>query len=158
MMTCEKMRELILTDHIDNELSAPVAQQMKEHLAACPACAAFEAEVRRSAVEPFKDVAPVTPPPAVWWRVRGAVVRKWRFPKPAFAVATVAVMLIAAIFVTQYQRVEDRALTNYIEEELAYLSAPIEVNGLAEYDMLSDLDVTGNGLSQRRNFSRTAAV
>lgn len=158
MMTCEKMRELILTDHTDNELPADIAQEVKEHLAACPACAAFAAEVRRAAVEPFKDVRPVTPSPAVWWRVRGAVVRKWRIPKPAFALATVAVMLIAVIFVAQSRQAEDRSLTEYIEEELAYLSAPVWANGIGDYDVLSDLDVTGNGLSRRGNFSRTAAV
>ena len=161
MMTCEKMRELILTDYSDNELPADTAQLVREHLAACPACAAFEARVRGVAIDPFKDVRPVAPSGDVWRRVKGAVEKKpsgMRLSKPIFAAATVAVMLIAVVLAAGLRRAEDRSLTLYVEEELAYLSAPAETNGLGEYDVLSDLDVSAERFSSRRNLSKTSLV
>lgn len=159
-MNCEKVKELLLTCYIDNELDEATAAAVKKHLAECHACAAFEAEVRRSAVEPFRDAPPAIPPKEVWQRVADSIKEETiqrpvqSFTRPVFIAATAAVMLMIAVIFTHYHYAEDRSLGLYVAEELAYLSPSPENGASADDEVLSEVDPFSGATSARGNFSQ----
>ena len=53
-MNCHEIRDLLLTDYIDDEMEAPDRQALDAHLAQCPECTAFLDQVRRQAVDPIR--------------------------------------------------------------------------------------------------------
>ncbi|MCS7023979.1 MAG: zf-HC2 domain-containing protein [Bryobacteraceae bacterium] len=62
-MTCSEL-ENVLCDYLDGVLAAGERQEVETHLAGCPACAEFAADVRL-AVRFFERAAPVEPPQAL---------------------------------------------------------------------------------------------
>ncbi|MFA5099421.1 MAG: zf-HC2 domain-containing protein [Candidatus Omnitrophota bacterium] len=72
-MNCKRIQEIIMTDYLDGEASLPLQDQIKEHIASCAQCRAFEQNVRRNAQHLFKDISPVQPPDAVWHRIKEAI-------------------------------------------------------------------------------------
>lgn len=174
-MNCKMAQELLMTGYIDDELDAEKRGMVKEHLAGCPSCAAFEAGLRMYAVEPFKGASGVLPPESVWHRIAGSIKEEretgsvftelrrsaaavFSFPKPVFLAATMAMMLIAAAVFLHYRYADDRSLRLYIEEEMTYISSPAENADAADEGMLADIDIlTREGFS-KWNFSRPPCV
>ena len=65
-MNCERVKELLLTDHLDGELGTEEARAVEQHLDACPACRSYQTTVREAAVGPFAKLTPLRPPPTIW--------------------------------------------------------------------------------------------
>lgn len=158
-MNCEKVKELLLSDYTDNELDKVTASDVRRHLGECVSCAAFEAEVRRSAIEPFKGTASITPPKEVWARVADSVKKETMrrpvlsFARPVFIAAAAAVVLMIAVIFTHYHYAEGRSLGLYVEEQLAYLS-PSSGNWVSSDDeMLSEVDILPGVTTSQGNFS-----
>lgn len=131
-MNCEKVRELLLTDHVDSELDADTAALVRSHLAKCASCKAFEATVLHAAVEPFKGAglsALPTPPAYIWKRIERAIGNErpsrapFAFPKPVFVMATVAMLVVAVALFAHTRYAEQRDLALYVEEEMMFLSS-----------------------------------
>lgn len=55
MVTCRKIRDILLTEAADGQMSGRKRQSVQDHLARCQACRAFQAEVYAAAVQPFND-------------------------------------------------------------------------------------------------------
>ena len=128
-MNCKKIRELIMTDYIDGELREKLERKTREHLARCSDCRVFESELKKSAIEPFKDAKKLEAPGIVWENVREAIKEPEKAPviiirRPAFsfALATVAIILIAIFTIPLFRG--PGAVTSYMEEQagvFAYL-------------------------------------
>ena len=144
-MNCEKVRELLVTDYIDRELDADTEERVIAHLAQCASCKAFEATVRMSAVEPFKDARPIAPPKHVWERVAGAIETEHdkrsalSWPKSVFVAATVAMLMVAVALFAHNQYTEQRSLNLYIEEEMMSFAS------IGENSVIGDEDLYGPG-------------
>jgi len=75
-MKCRKIRELILSDYIDGELDERTEKAVREHIAGCAGCAAFEKNVRGAVVEPFQMGLREKVPETLWNSVRAAIVEE----------------------------------------------------------------------------------
>jgi predicted anti-sigma-YlaC factor YlaD len=118
-MKCEKIRELILTDYIDNQMKEEDDIRLNIHLANCRDCKEFLEAVKNTAVKPFANAKKMEAPGSLWERVKGAVIAEERresnlvegmlerlksvirMPRSAFAISTaMALVLIAVLTVT----------------------------------------------------------
>lgn len=136
-MECEKIRELLLTDYLDKEADITVRTRVQKHLEACSACKRFEEEVRRTAVEPFRNAVKPQVPVSIWYAVREAIgqrqsrapgmldaikerLKVFYAPGPALAFAsTAAVALIVFGLITNYTMDRNR-LKDYFAQQMAF--------------------------------------
>jgi anti-sigma factor RsiW len=147
-MRCEEIRSLLMTDYIDGQLDPGKETRVKEHLAGCSACRAFEESVRAITVTPFKEAKLVSPPERVWREIERRIAKKsasysileklrdildaiFVLPRMRVAVAaiTAAVMIFALIGYQSYAK--ERSLEIYIEEEVSFLSQ-LTANGVED--------------------------
>ena len=147
-MNCQKIQDLILTDYTDNEAPEAVRRQVAEHLAACSACREFEAAVRAKAVRPIQEAEHAEAPARLWSRVTSEIFAQQLkpapaglfekiknlvgAPKPAFALSTVAVLLVFGIVLAR-----------------PYFTGRAERQGLAELAIEDQIDyfAYGNGFN-----------
>ena len=72
-MNCKKIKGLIITGYLDNQLNEKLKQQVEGHLSVCNQCREFEKSLRNVAVEPFKNLKEITPADSVWQRIRESI-------------------------------------------------------------------------------------
>jgi predicted anti-sigma-YlaC factor YlaD len=101
-MRCRKIRDLIITDYMDNEISPANKDLVDRHLKDCGRCREYKAVLTRSAIEPFRKIEAIKPSDSVWRGIKAAIQPERRpslmpgffyVPERAFALATVAVMI-----------------------------------------------------------------
>jgi anti-sigma factor RsiW len=139
-MTCEKIKELILTDYIDNQMSDEDKIRIDIHLANCRKCKELLETVKNTAVKPFANAKKMEPPEFIWQRVKEAILAQQQerpnfatsileklksvlyIPKPVFAVSTImALVLIVAVTITL--RFSNKQALEASREEQAEYSA-----------------------------------
>ena len=120
MMTCELIRELILTDYSDGQLSPDRVKKVDEHLMHCLNCRVLAQTVRKEVVEPFMNPKMEDVNPAIWRRIKDTIqeeqkslsmrpsildsVRDFIFAfKPMVVTACLFIMLAAVVFVRHNQ-------------------------------------------------------
>ncbi|MBM3248701.1 MAG: zf-HC2 domain-containing protein [Candidatus Omnitrophica bacterium] len=146
-MNCEKIKELILTDFSDNRLDEKLKSQVNAHLSSCAGCREFAQSVNKIAIEPFKSAQKENPPDYLWYRIKERIggekpqpalsgvfegLQMFFHPKPAFALATIAVVIIiASVMFRPYLRNKQANL--YLNEQI---------------DFVSSLGQNGNGSSE----------
>ncbi len=146
-MNCEKIKELILTDFTDGCLSEELQRQVRQHLNSCANCKEYAKTLRNAAIEPFKNAQKINAPDYLWYRIKDSIASqkpKPAFsglfenlqllfhPKPAFALATIAVaVIIASVLFMPYLRGKDINL--YLKDQM---------------DFVSHLGQNGNGSSE----------
>ena len=147
-MPCEHFQELLLTDYLDQELSAQQRSLLDAHLAQCPECRAFAEKAQQVAVEPFKRLERLEPSPQLWANIKEAIERVgpqpavqgegvdiWEkvkqlfyFPRPALALLSTVLMIVMLLAVLPKQAGwnlfgrGDRAA----EKEIEYLASLVE--------------------------------
>ena len=118
-MKCEDVKELILTDYLDEQLREEQKTQIEKHLAICRDCKEYELLTRAAVVEPFNNVERHNPPEAAWHKIREQIEEELPLqeptnsfadlihriktslyiPKPAFVVASILILLLVVITV-----------------------------------------------------------
>lgn len=141
-MNCKRIKELLMTDYIDGEMSAELQKQLKQHLNSCDKCRQFEETLQKTVVEPFKKAQEFKPPEAVWDRIRTAITAQetqtepflerlrnrlfdvFYVPKPVFAaVAVMTVILItAAVIFIKLPFDNQKMASAYLHEQIQFLS------------------------------------
>jgi anti-sigma factor RsiW len=135
-MNCEKIKELILTDFTDGSLNEKMQKQVSLHLSSCVNCQEFAKTVSKIAIEPFKNAQKINPPDYLWYRIKDRIAsQKPRpafsglfknlqvlfHPRPAFALVTIAVVvIIASVFFQPYIRGEEINL--YLNDQMDFVS------------------------------------
>ncbi len=148
MKTCEKFRDLILTDYVDEELEVTAKQEVEAHLLVCSECRQLADEVRRDLIQPFQQAPRQEIPDQVWSSIRNKITEaatekslldrliELLFPKAAVALGSLAVLILMSTFLFnnwQKQQAKEKDQGEY----LAYLlespsaSAETESNGLS---------------------------
>ena len=119
-MECDKIREIILTDHADGRVSADVRASVERHTAGCPGCRELLNSVRMND-KLLNDLPSVRPPQFVWDNILStieqrpesllekvsAALKGWAFaPRRTFAVsmALVTVIIVAGALRTMDNR------------------------------------------------------
>jgi len=114
-MSCEKIRGLILTDYIDNEMNDEERMRLNIHFADCPGCREFFERVQNTVVTPFAGAEKIEAPEVIWHRIKEAIIAErqtragflagllaklishFYIPRPALAMS--AIMAVAFIVV-----------------------------------------------------------
>jgi predicted anti-sigma-YlaC factor YlaD len=115
---CKEIRELILTDYLDNEISDKNRIRLNIHFARCKDCKEFYERVKLTLVQPFNGLEKQIPSESVWQNVKQSIVveqqerpgvvfsllNKLRslifVRRPAFAISTVmALVLIVGVVI-----------------------------------------------------------
>jgi len=143
-MNCQRIQELLLTDYADGEASAALQEEIRGHLASCPACRDLEAASRRLTIQPFEQARRADVPAGLWAKIKTEIepqieprqersiemplLEKIRrlvvTPRPAFAFSTVAVLLVMALAATQLHKQNDIRLARLaLDDQANYLAA-----------------------------------
>lgn len=83
-MNCNQVRDLILTDYLDDRLSGRILDEFKAHLLKCADCREFEQLAHQAAIEPFKGLTTAKTPEAVWQNVRERIAEEDRRFSPSW--------------------------------------------------------------------------
>ncbi|OGS18501.1 MAG: hypothetical protein A2219_03660 [Elusimicrobia bacterium RIFOXYA2_FULL_50_26] len=143
-MDCNKIRELLLTDYVDNELTRSLNADVDSHLAACPQCAEFLKKVKSAATAPFEHAPRATPPPEIWNRIQSSLGttapahlprRHWlsathRIRMVAFSLSAAAMLLVSFLY--------------FSDRRDSVVSDPVLV-AAASYDWQADIEGNGFG-------------
>ena len=139
-MKCEKVRDLILTDYLDGRMAEDDKRELELHLAGCSRCRELSAATKKVVAGPFSKAERVSPPESVWHDIRDTIKAGERgiarrpaadflgklrsflaFPRPAFAVATVAVAILLAVFIARLPAEKRVVLNDYLDEQVTFL-------------------------------------
>ena len=140
-MRCGKAKKLLLAGYTDGELSPPLAEKVAAHLDSCEKCRILEVKIRSAAVTPFRNTDRPEVPEELWHRIKRAVTqdepesatdlllrrlsfraRRAELPRrPAFAFATVMVLVIALVFAGAYHQRRERSLSYFIDDQISFL-------------------------------------
>jgi anti-sigma factor RsiW len=139
-MDCKRIRDLILTDYIDDELSAGLQEEINEHLKACSECKQLVQDLRQAAVKPFKGLAQMCPPESVWEGIREKITKKpaekrgflegmqeafnliFHMPKPVLAAVTTSAIIFIGMFIMRGHFTGKNEIRNYFAEQMIFLS------------------------------------
>ena len=169
-MNCKKVQEFILTGYSDGEIAPDFARQIDGHLKVCLKCRKFKENVEKTALSPFRNAQRLTPPDALWGKVRAAIVHEQAkdtdnifsglrdllhtiliIRKPAFAFAAAVVIVFAgALFMKM--RLGNDNIAGYLESQvdfMAYLDTDIPSNSMDYMNLDAEIE---NTLSRGRNF------
>jgi len=141
-MNCENIKNIIITDLIDGELSQPQEAVVKQHLENCAACRQYLNDVKKSIVEPFQNVPSQKLPEGLWLNIKTAIesqpkepvfnplgvfTRLLRLPRSIFTLSTsLAILLIGLVLIKSpnfFINLENRQLAKeYLEEQIDFLT------------------------------------
>jgi predicted anti-sigma-YlaC factor YlaD len=110
-MKCERIQELILTDYLDEQLSADQKKHIDQHLSGCAHCRLFAQTARQTAFEPFVKAERLQPAASVWEGIKEQIeasqertnifANLWenivslvRVPNPAVVMVTIVSVLV----------------------------------------------------------------
>lgn len=128
-MKCKDVKELILTDYLDEQLGKEQKAQIEQHLTICKGCKEYELLTRTAAVEPFNNVERYNLPEMAWNKIREQIeeerplqaptnsfadfilrIKSFLYiPKPAFVVTSILVLVLVGITVIRL-RPEDQKM------------------------------------------------
>jgi anti-sigma factor RsiW len=154
-MRCSKVKKLLLTGYTDGELSQHLKEKVAAHLDRCEKCRALESTMLSSAVMPFRNAEKPEVPEELWHRIKREVIqdepesatdlllrrlsfrtRRAEFPRrPAFAFATVMVLVIGLVFAGAYHNRRERALSYFIDDQSSFLHSLDDFNETSPDDI-----------------------
>jgi len=146
-MKCKYVKELILTDYLDEQLGKEQKTQIEKHLTICKGCKEYELLTRTAVVEPFNNLERYNPPEAAWHKIREQIeeelplqeptnsfadlIRKVKtflyIPKPAFVVTTIIVLLLVVITVMKLQPEDQKIVKVNPESQIECITYLISV-------------------------------
>jgi len=143
-MDCEKIRELILADYIDNAMSDEGRIRLNIHLAHCQECKEFCETAKNTIVKPFANVKKIEPAGFIWYRVKEAIIAKqqkklgfaaslleklksvFSIPRPALAMSTLMALVLVVVLTAVLRFSNKEVLGISGEEQAEYFIYSIE--------------------------------
>ncbi len=147
-MKCEDVKELILTDYLDNQLGKEQKTQIEKHLTTCNGCKQYELLTRTAVVEPFDNLERHNPPEATWHNIRAQIEKEKQplqeptnpfaglirriksflyIPKPTLVATTVAAILLVVITVIKLQPEDQKIVKISQEKQIECITYLIDV-------------------------------
>ena len=133
-MDCGKIKELILTGYVDNEIDGREKARLEAHCALCPGCKEYLEAVKTSAVTPFEGAPRREPPAFIWYRVKDAIMAEQRDKArrfipvrvPALAMATIMGVTLVVVSVTALRFHAGKVAEAEREEQIEYAAYSME--------------------------------
>ncbi len=136
-MKCDNVQELILTDYLDGQVNEEQKKNIEKHLASCVHCREYELVARETVITPFNNTEKLSPPKATWDKIRNQIEEDERqeitnpfadlirgiksalyIPKPVFAVASVAIVILIIVTVIQLPSDDQKIAKMSAEEQI----------------------------------------
>ncbi len=136
-MKCDKVQKLIITDYLDGQVNEEQKTNIEKHLASCVRCREYELTAREEVITPFNNIEKLSPPKTTWDKIRKQIEkdqlqeRKNPFadlirgikpalniPKPAFAIASVAIILLVIVTVIKLPSDNQKVVKMSTEERI----------------------------------------
>jgi hypothetical protein len=150
-MKCDKIRELMLSDHADAELDARRQKTVEDHLKGCSACRLFREDLENAVIAPLKSAGHIEPPPSVWQNIKSRIEEREAFSpaavfldrlrgilsyaRPALAAVVVSAFLIIGAALATYYLTERNALNAYFAEQTDFMTSLKNGNGNSAEDI-----------------------
>lgn len=149
-MKCKKVQKLILTGFTDNELDEALKEKVRDHIGKCPACQELGESLEKDVIVPLRQDERLMPREEVWesikesigepiplrssFSIQEALDKLFAVRKPALAVISLLIILLAGgIFTTSYF-IERGAMNVYMEDQLDFLESLTNGNGSSGED------------------------
>jgi predicted anti-sigma-YlaC factor YlaD len=145
-MNCKQIKEILITDYIDNELNGEQLMAIDKHLSACVACRQFKQELLVNTINPFKNAVNIAPPAYIWNNIRTTIAERQSnrstlpsfftrlisFPRVSIAAAVMALMIGSLLYFSSPFKHSTNS-NGYSTEEnyFSYLYEGFENNDLA---------------------------
>ncbi len=148
-MKCEDVKELILTDYLDEQLGKEQKAQIEKHLEICTDCSEYELLARTAVVAPFSNTEKQNPPEATWHKIREQIEKEklplqgpttssfadliqriksfLYIPKPALVATTIATILLIVITVIRFQPEDQKIVKVSPEKQVECITYLISV-------------------------------
>jgi len=130
-MKCDKIRNIIKTDYIDNELDDLSKAEIERHIDSCNECRRFLQELKNTSINPLRNLQPSEKPDYIWNLVRDRVERREAprislliFPRLAYAVAIIFLFFTMGLFYHRFYKPDMtyESAGGYIEEHARLLA------------------------------------
>jgi len=140
-MECKKVKELLMTDYADGELSEKLHREIIAHLGACPECRRFEIRIKESAVNPIRKADREYPPSYLFGKIkdkiytereaasvsgaaglRSGLSRFFSMLRPALAVSAVAVAVFGLVVLMRPTRTGNGSVNLYLTEQAEFIA------------------------------------
>ncbi len=143
-MNCETVREWILTDYLDGQISQEQKEQLEMHLAGCSRCRDLETIARKAVIEPFNAAERVSPPETLWHQIKEQIEQgqeqaagplvdfmvrirnAFHMRKPALAVVTMMVILLIAVMLLKTPANHQGMVSLNLEEQIEYMAGLVK--------------------------------
>ncbi len=147
-MKCEDVKELILTDYLDEQLGKEQKAQIEKHLAICSDCSDYELLTKTAVVDPFNNAERHKPPEAAWYKIREQIEKEklplqeptnsfadlvrmiksfFYIPKPALVATTIAALILVTITVIRFQPDDQKIVKVSPEKQIECITYLISV-------------------------------
>jgi predicted anti-sigma-YlaC factor YlaD len=151
-MNCKKIRDLVITDYIDQEASGSVQKEIQAHLKVCAGCRVFEQALREKISDPLKKVQAARPPEGIWQRIQEAMEKEEAAqsasflrrvsdflagsifkPRPVVVFSSAVIVILVTLLFIQGPFYRHWVAKSYLREQSDYmLSMSTPVNGELE--------------------------
>ncbi|MGA2775812.1 MAG: zf-HC2 domain-containing protein [Candidatus Omnitrophota bacterium] len=143
-MNCEKIKELILTDYIDNEINDEEKMRLNIHFANCQGCKEFLETVKDTVVKAFANAKKVEPSELIWLRVKEAIIAKqqqklgfvaslleklkfvFSIPNSILTMSTIMALVLIVVLMTTFKFSNKETLETSREDQAEYSTYSIE--------------------------------
>lgn len=164
-MNCKKVKELILTDYLDGQVSEQQKKQIEKHLASCGPCKEYELLAKKTVIEPFNNAERLRPSEAVWHKIKEHIeeeeqeltspfadlIRRIKsflyVPKPALVVATIIVVLLVIVTIVKLPSEKQEIVKVNSEKQIECMTYLLSV-----FNQDSTNEVNGFGTSIEEYF------
>ncbi len=133
-MKCKKVRDILLTEYIDDRSGAALKEQIAQHLETCNDCREYYDILKEKVVRPLQEVSYAEAPEEIWEGVRNRIIQKELdkrklpvFPrkrKLVMALVSVLLLIVLGLGGVRYvQYADEKSVNDYLEQEASFLLA-----------------------------------
>ncbi len=141
-MRCKRVKELLLTDYIDDEVDISLKEEFDKHIEDCPACMAYKINIDNDLSPLFEQAKAESPQDEIWQNIRSRITQDNQkvarskvfilspfLRKGVFAFATAAVLLFIIISFRVINNSQRIAVNKFLLEEGSFLHSLSSYNG-----------------------------
>lgn len=161
-MRCKRVKELLITDYIDNELDLNLRREVEAHAYNCKGCKEYMILIREKAVSVLEGANSEIPPDDVWKNIKESITAdkskaciagtRWisnlrpAFNRGVFAFAATAAILIMIVSFTVNRFSTERLVNTYLNKQVDFLYNLNGYNGNGE-PLIGSVDF-GTGIEE----------
>jgi len=133
-MKCKEVRDILLTEYIDDRSGASRKEQIEQHLETCNDCREYYETLKEKVVRPLREVSYAEVPGEIWEGVRDGIIQKELDKrrlsvfsgkrKLVMAIVSVLLLIVLGLGGVRYiQYADEKSLNDYLEQEASFLLA-----------------------------------